>query len=69
MLGCYWYFGRVGASTVFDDVSILNVLSTGIVKLSRISGDRRKFASFIVTKTSAPLEIRNLVKRLISRVR
>ena len=34
-----------------------------------LSGDRRTRESFISTKTSAPLEARNLVKRVISRSR
>ena len=55
------------ASTLFVNVYILTVASTGISKPPCISGDRRKCASFTVTKTSALLEIRNLEKRLISR--
>ena len=55
------------ASTFFVDAFILTVASTGISKPPFMSGDCRKRASFTVTKTSAPLEIRNLVKRLISR--
>ena len=55
------------ASTFFVNAFILTVASTGISKPPFMSGDCRKSASFTVTKTSAPLEIRNLVKRLISR--
>ena len=61
-----WTFPRLDC---FHLQFIRTVNFTGISKPSCTSGDRRWCKSLTVTKTSAPLEIKNLVKRLISRGR